>query len=267
MTCTEVGKHLHEAAAAGSTSLSQSIRGHLEACAPCRALWDFLTRKEAGATVPPELQSKITASMLDTLKPVKPLTCAWKLTIGFLLIFGAITGAFVMVSGMQGMAGAGVVSFSALLGVIGVAVVLLSISLTREMAPGTPRLLSPARLFITLFMSIFLVVAFFFSWEAGDRLLSRSWHCFLRGALLSIPAAILILLLLRRGAALSMSVVGAGAGLLAGLAGMTVLHFGCTIHTAPHIMVSHFGIAIAGALLGFLLGRYLPYLSDRALTP
>lgn len=264
MTCSEVGKHLHEAAEAGPSSLSESIRKHLEGCAPCRALWDFLAREETAVPVSAALQAKITGSVLESLEPVAPLTNAWKLTLGFVLIFGLISGVFVAVSGLQGTADSSTLSFTALLGVIGVAVLLVSITLTREMSPGTPRLLTPARLFITLFAAIFIIIAFLFPWEIGDGVFAHSWHCLRSGLVFSIPAAVLILLLLRRGAVLSMSVAGAGAGLLAGLAGMTILHFGCTIHSAPHVMIAHFGIAKAGALFGFLLGRYLPYFSHRA---
>ena len=263
MTCSEIGQQLDEVAASGASSPPTTVREHLESCAPCRALWDFLTRKETAQPVPAHLQSKITDKVLASLEPVAPLTCAWKLTLGFLLIFGVISGVFVAISGLRGTADTNMLSFTALLGVIGVAVFLLSITLTREMAPGTSRLLSPARLFITLFAAIFVIIAFLFPWEIGDGIFAHSWHCFRSGLLFSVPAAILILLLLRRGAVLSMSVAGAGAGLLAGLAGMTVLHFGCTIHSAPHVMIAHFGIAKAGALLGFVLGRYLPYFSPR----
>ena len=264
MTCSEVGQQLDGVAASGASSLPATVREHLESCAPCRALWDFLTRKDTAAPIPAHLQSKITDKVFASLEPVAPLTCAWKLTLGFLLIFGMISGVFVAISGLRGTAYASVFSFTALLGVIGVAVLLLSITLSREMAPGTPRLLPPGRLFITLFTAVFVSIAFLFPWEVGDGLLAQSWQCFRGGLLFSIPAAILILFLLRRGAVLSMSVAGAGAGLLAGLAGMTILHFGCTLQTAPHVMAAHFGIAQVGALVGFLLGRYVPYFSPWA---
>ncbi len=264
MTCSEVGIHLHDGDGAGASSLPNAVREHLKSCVACRAIWDFLVRPESVAPVPGPLQAKITDTVLASLEPVAPLTGAWKLTLGFVLIFGVISGAFVALSGLRGTAETGAVSFTALLGAIGVAVFLLSITLTREMAPGTPRLLTPARLFITLFATILTIIAFFFPWEMGDGLFAHTWHCFRNGALLSIPSAILMVLLLRRGAVLSMPVAGAGAGLLAGLAGMTVLHFGCTIQSAPHIMIAHFGIATTGALVGFLLGRYLQDFSSRA---
>jgi hypothetical protein len=264
MTCSEAGIHLHDGAGAGTSSLPNAVGEHLKSCVACRAIWDFLARREPAAPVPAPLQTKITDTVLASLEPVVPLMCAWKLTLGFVLIFGVISGVFVALSGLRGTADAGTVSFTALLGTIGVAVFLLSIVLTREMAPGTPRLLTPARLFITLFATILTIIAVLFPWETGDGLFAHTWHCFRSGAFFSVPAAILIVLLLRRGAVLSMEVAGAGAGLLAGLAGMTVLHFGCTIQSAPHIMIAHFGIATAGALVGFLSGRYLQHFSSRA---
>ena len=64
-------------------------------------------------------------------------------------------------------------------------------------------------------------------------------------------------MLLRRGAVLSLGIVGAGAGLLAGLVGVVVLHFGCGMNNAPHVVLGHLGIPLAGALIGAAIGRLL----------
>ena len=42
---------------------------------------------------------------------------------------------------------------------------------------------------------------------------------------------------------------------MAGLVGMTILHFRCSMHTAPHVAVAHLGIALAAALLVYALDR------------
>ena len=263
MTCSEVGQHLHKIAESGSTALPASVREHLANCEMCRRVWDFLTGREASPPLSPELQEKITGSVVDSLEPVKPLTCSWKLALGFVLIFTVISGGFVAYSGMRGMADMGVLPFTVVLGLTGLGVLLLAITLSREMAPGSPRLITPAALFFGLLAALFGAVAFLFPWEPDPNFLGNTWHCFRHGLIVSIPAAVLALVLLRRGFVLSMEVAGAGAGMLSGLAGMTVLHLGCTMYSAPHVAAAHFGITLAGALVGYCLGRWIPNLAAR----
>ncbi len=263
MTCSEVGQHLHTTVESDSTALPASVREHLKNCAPCREIWDFLTGRETSPPISAALQEKITGSVVDSLEPVKPLTCAWKLALGFFCIFALMSFGFVAVSGIQGAIGMGVIPFTVVLGLTGVAALLVAITLSREMAPGSPRLLSPTVLFFGLLAVLFSAVALLFPWEPDPNFLAHTWHCFSHGLMVSVPVAVLAVLLLRRGFVLSMEVAGAGAGMLSGLAGMKVLHFGCTMYSAPHVAAAHFGIAVAGALIGYCLGRFVPHLTSR----
>jgi len=87
--------------------------------------------------------------------------------------------------------------------------------------------------------------------------------CFVTGFAYSLPAAGIILVLLRRGSPLQLETVGMGAGMLAGLVGLVILHLGCTMHTAPHIMLGHLAIPLLGAAMGYGIGRVLPLIEDR----
>ena len=265
MTCSEAGEHLHRTSREGWTQLPKAVREHLEKCAPCRAVWDFLTRRDPAEGVGPAVEAKIKSSILDSLREVRPLPSAARLTAGFLIIYAILSGGFVAASGVSGPLEMGVLRFAGILGLIGAVVLMLSATLSREMAPGSPRLLTPARLFLSSLAVLFCVVAVAFPWDVGGTFLLHSWMCFRAGLMYSCPAAAFIILLLRRGAVLSLAVAGAGAGLMAGLVGVTVLHFGCNLLTAPHIALAHLGIALAVALLGYMLGRYLPLLAGRGI--
>ena len=70
----------------------------------------------------------------------------------------------------------------------------------------------------------------------------------------NVPVVLLFVLILRRGAVLSLGAVGAAAGPI----GVVVLHFACGMHTAPHIAMAHLGVPLAGTVTGFLMGRFLP---------
>ena len=263
MKCSEVAEHLQQSARDGQVRLPEMVREHLADCSPCRALWDFLTREGSAEPVSPEAEAKISASVLDSLEPVRPLPSSSRLAAGFLCIYAALSGIFIALSGLQGTTGTDSLRFVGILGVVGVAVLLLSVTLSREMVPGSPRLLTPPRLFLSLLAVLFLSIAVAFPWDVSSSILPQGWHCFQTGLMYSFPAAALIIMLLRRGAILSLPIAGAGAGLMAGLVGVTVLHFGCNLHTAPHIAGAHLGIALAVALLGYILGRYVPLFAGR----
>jgi hypothetical protein len=258
MTCSEVSEHIRGLSAYEEAVPPKVVRDHLEQCSTCRGLWDFLTRRDAGEPVSTNVQSRIQSAILASLKPVSPLPCTARLAAGFLIIFTILSAVFIMISGMRGVADMGVLPFAAVLGIVGAVVLVLAIALSREMVPGSPRFLTPPALFLSLLAALFLVVGFVFPWEVTRDLLPGIWHCFRAGLAFSFPAAVFVVLILRRGAVLSLPVAGAGAGLLAGLVGVTVLHFACDMRTAPHIAVAHLGIALAGALGGYLLGRYIP---------
>jgi len=59
---------------------------------------------------------------------------------------------------------------------------------------------------------------------------------------------------LRPGAILSPIMTGAATGLLAGLAGTTALEIHCPNLDAWHILASHLGVAVIGAVVGLLVG-------------
>ena len=257
MTCSDVGLELTRAARKPASDLSAEVRRHLEACGHCRNLWEFLVGSPESDPLGGEQRAEITRAITESLDPVTPLPGSRLLTLGFLLIFGLLSAGFVGLSGIRGTSAMGWVQFAGVLGIVGAAAFLLAFTLSREMVPGEKRLLTPARLFLVSLVPLFLAVFLLFPWESGNNPAPQSWHCFKAGCMFSLPAAGLVVLVLRRGAVLSLGIVGAGAGLLAGLVGVVVLHFGCGIPNAPHIALSHLGVPLIGAVIGGLMGRSL----------
>jgi len=78
--------------------------------------------------------------------------------------------------------------------------------------------------------------------------------CMKNGFLFSIPAAFLLWLILRRGAVLLPKLIGAAAGGLAGLSGLSVLEVNCPNLNVFHILVWHGGLVVIGSLGGALVG-------------
>jgi hypothetical protein len=78
--------------------------------------------------------------------------------------------------------------------------------------------------------------------------------CMKNGLTISISAAFLLRFILRRGAILYPRLIGAVAGGLAGLAGLSVLEANCPNFNVFHILMWHGGVVVIGSLGGALLG-------------
>jgi hypothetical protein len=116
--------------------------------------------------------------------------------------------------------------------------------------------------------ALLVTIVLALSWRTGADFLEHSWHCFRAGVVLSLPAAALAVILLRRGRILSRAAAGALAGLWAGLIGFVTLHFGCAMNAAPHAVLGHWAVPLAGVLVGYGVGRWMPgfWLSSRKTT-
>ena len=259
MTCAEANSHFAQAGAKKLGALPEGVREHLGTCPHCRSVWEFLAGGDTPGEISPEVQSQIEDTVLGLLEPVSPLPSAGVLTSMFLLIFGGLSAIVIGFTGLrQGTVGMDIMQFAGALGIVGAAAVLTALTLSRGMVPGEKTWILPARLTLLTLLALFAVVGILFPWNWTQDFFPASGRCFRHGFMSSLPAALLFVLILRRGAVLSLGVVGAGAGLLAGLVGVVVLHFGCGMHTAPHIAIGHLGVPLAGTVAGFLMGRFLP---------
>jgi hypothetical protein len=74
------------------------------------------------------------------------------------------------------------------------------------------------------------------------------------GLAYTVPAALLLWMLLRRGAVLFPKLAGAAAGGLAGLVGLSVLEVNCTNVNVFHVLVWHWGVIVIGSVAGLSFG-------------
>ena len=262
MTCTEVNSHL-DRLRGNPAPLPEAVQNHLRKCGPCRSLRDFLMGQEVLQPGSADRTVKIQQEILGSLRPVEPLPATGKLVRTFLLLFALFAGALIAMSewyGAHGMANAQPLPFVALLAAIGVVVVLVAVVLSREMAPGERRWLPAMGQLAVMLAGLLVAVAVLFPWRTSGNFWEHGWRCFSAGILMSIPATVAIIFVLRRGAVLWLCAAGAATGLFAGLVGMTALHFACGTYQAPHVALAHLGLPVAGGLIGFAVGRILPFL-------
>ncbi len=269
MTCREVNQYLDRNSGVEWAALPEDLRAHLESCEGCRTLWELLSQQPCPQPLPQQVRSRIETELLGSLEPVAPMAGTGKLTLGFALILSGWTALFVGLlasSAAPGVRSAPFAAVAALASVIGLVV---SLALSREMAPGERRYVSPTVAHALALLALFGVVALAFPWSINEPFWAAAWKCFRAGFLISLPSAALAVLLLRRGAPLSPETVGAGAGLLAGLVGVLTLHFSCPIIAAPHIALGHVMVPLALVLIGHTAGKLLPvrWLGETAARP
>jgi hypothetical protein len=148
------------------------------------------------------------------------------------------------------------VQLAGTLAAVAAAAALASAVLSREMIPGEKRIAPVGWLVLLAVGALGTFVLALFPWETrGPQWLAAAMNCHTHGALIAIPTAAIAILALRRGAPMCPASAGAGVGLLAGLAAMATLHFGCSMHGALHITAGHLSVPAGGAVIGYLVGK------------
>ena len=234
-----------------SPRTNQSIARDLDSLVPN----ELLTEASEAA------ERRIAERLLESLHPVTPLPSRATLVAAFLAIFATVTALLFAFGGTSGAENMTVLQLAGILTAILAAAGLAAFSLSGEMTPGQRRFVRPGALVVGIFGGLFALISGLFPWTVGAV---QGWHCFVNGFVCSIPAVIVVLWVVRKGAPLAYGTVGATAGLLGGLVGMAAVHVGCSVLTAPHIAAGHLTIPLAGTIMGYLAGRALPYLLTRS---
>lgn len=253
--CAQVETFLATADPASGRKPPQEVREHLEACAACRSLWEFAGAREP-AEASAETRARIEEQIKASLSPVRPIACRKTLTLVFLAIFAVSAGAWIWLIGWAATKGMSGAQMTGTLAAVAAAAALASAVLSGEMIPGERRIAPVGGLVLAAVAALGVLIATLFPWESiGPSWLAAAMSCHTHGALIGIPTAVIAVLALRRGAPMRPATAGAGVGLLAGLAAMAALHFGCSMHGALHITAGHLSVPAGGAVIGYLVGK------------
>jgi hypothetical protein len=131
---------------------------------------------------------------------------------------------------------------------------LLAISMVRQIAPGSKQIFAAPVLLVTTLLVLIIMIAATFRSQQDPAFLSSGVMCMRNGLMYSMPAGFLLWLIVRRGAILYSKLIGAVAGVLAGLAGLSVLEVNCPNLNVFHILVWHGGVVVVSSLGGALAG-------------
>jgi hypothetical protein len=252
--CTLVDGELDRQFERPAPELSEEARLHLGECRRCRDLYHWASEGPETTGISPELTKRIQGALVASLRPVKPLPSD---TVSAFRFFGIFVAAVLVLAGITGLRGLDKMSWAEALGIAAIlaaGAALFSISLAWQVIPGSLERISSKVVSVISVLGFLAGVALLFPWHGSEPFIAAGWHCLLRGLAVAATGAILLWLLVRRGAPLSATRMGATLGALAGLLGVTVLQFQCIHQYASHLLVWHGGVLFASAGVGALVG-------------
>jgi len=241
---------------AGDSVLGPQSAAHLVHCARCRRLTNLLDEVVAGDGLrPTEGQlRRIQTNIAAGLKPVRPLPLSRIFHFAFAIIFLLVAAAGAFLLGMNGWRALTIAQRSAVFMTLAASAILLAISLVRQIVPGSKHAFSPATLPLAILAGLMIMMAATFRSQQDSAFTASGLMCMKNGLTYAIPAAFLLWLTLRRGAILFPKLMGAAAGGLAGLIGLSVLEVNCPNLNVLHVLVWHAGVVLMSSLGGVLVG-------------
>jgi hypothetical protein len=247
----------------GDPVLEPQPAEHLIHCERCRDLTRLLDEAGDGLRPSESLLRRIKAVILEDLKPIRPLPSARILLFGCAIIFLSVVAVGVLALGMNGWVALSLVRRIVVFLTLAASTVLFAISMVRQMVPGSKHIFAPTVLLVAILVALMTVIAASFRSQQEPAFLASGVMCMKNGLTYSMPAAFLLWLILRRGAILYPILIGAIAGGLAGLAGMSVLEINCANLNVSHVLVWHGGVVALSSLAGALLGAAVESIERR----
>jgi hypothetical protein len=252
MTCKDLRHLLLEASPA--SPLPSEADDHLKRCTECRNVVEALSLPVVDATPSPRTLRRIEGTIATDLRPVRPIAPPFRLVLAFVASFLAVVG--LGISGHGALALHAMTPFQAgsIFGALIVVAALLALSLSEQLIPGSPCRIPRSQLPLTTVVCLTIVIVWLFPFASETHFWRTSWACIRSGSSIAALTALPFWLIFRRGAILSKRLTGATAGLVAGLAGTTVLETSCPNMEAWHVLTAHLGVAILAAMAGFVIG-------------
>ena len=253
--CKLIDAELDRHFTAPDSELSVEARDHLRRCARCRELYQWIALPISFTDVSPESYGKVRRALQASLSPVSPLPSTRKMAILFLVVYVVSAFSTICILGFAGFHRMTSLQLPLVTGILIGGIALLSVSLARQMIPGTLQRFRTGVIVALLAAGIFAGIALLFPWLAPVGFVARVWPCSLVGSTVAIVVGLEFWLLARRGAPLSAEALGGTIGAIAGLAGVTALQFSCSRQEAAHILVWHGGVLVVSILMGILTAR------------
>ena len=204
------------------------------------------------AGVQPELLDRISLSVGSDLQSVAAMPPS-RILVGSLILIGglvAVSGAILL--GGHGFRAMSPLEVSVILAVLGIWMWVAASQCVVEAIPGSRRIASPLTIALSGCLVLTAIFGVLFRDYHGERFVTQGVKCFAAGIGFAIPAALGIWFVLRSGFPTNATASGFARGMLAGLAGLTMLELHCPNLEVPHLVVWHVGVLPIGGLLGLV---------------
>jgi hypothetical protein len=185
---------------------------------------------------------------------VRPIAPPFHLVLSLVASFLAVVGLGISAHGALALHDMTPFQAGGILGALIVVAALLAWSLSEQIMPGSRCRIPRRQLPFTAVVCLTIVIVCLFPFATETHFWRTSWACIRSGSSIAALTALPFWLIFRRGAILSKRLTGATAGLVAGLAGTTVLETSCPNMEAWHVLTAHLGVAILAAMAGFVIG-------------
>ena len=202
------------------------------------------------------------ASLPDSLARVRPIRSPWIFVCLFVVAFAAVALCGALAFGVRGLPVLSIVQRAVIFPVVLAGAYIAAVATAREMRPAAGMRISPVALAIGVLAPLAAFALLFHDYNF-QNFIPEGVKCLLAGLACAIPAALLILLLLRRGFILDYRSAGLTAGTLAGLAGLGMLELHCPILKAPHIMFWHVAVVWVSGIGGWVIGWVMQLSRDQ----
>jgi hypothetical protein len=193
---------------------------------------------------------RIAQSLAGTARPVRRLRSPGIIAAGLIAICVAVGVLAAAKLGIYGLPKLSALEMAAIFPVLCALIALFARGLSGRMTPGSRPYVGPGWMVAGASMALALTFAVLFHDYHTVRFVPSGLVCLKAGIAVGIPAALLGLLIIRRG--FFIHPVGAGMvlGALGGLAGVMMLEVHCPNFQALHVMVWHTAVVPVSSGLG-----------------
>ena len=214
---------------------------------------DLLKRAGDSGGVDPALLDRVTHSIGASLRPVRPLPHPAVLAILVIAVSLGVGAVAAAILGMHGVVKMSAPQIGILFPALAALVCMMAFLSVREMIPGSRRRIGAGRALAICCGVLAAVLAFLFRDYQVERFWKQGMVCLTAGLEVALPAALLTWLVLRRGFAVQAAAAGLAQGMVAGLAGITMLELHCPNFQTAHILIWHIAVVPVSGLLAALV--------------
>ncbi len=204
--------------------------------------------------VPAALLERIADSLESSMQPVRPLGSTWILSGVLVLIATAAALLGAARAGLQGVEALRWGERVPIFATLALLACFVAAQAARQWIPGSRGRVAVNAVMVGVSVALLAVFALLFHDYRTTRFVSAGLACLFTGLLHGGAAGLLAWWLLRRGYAVNAVAAGLAVGVLAGLAGVTMLELHCTNFETLHLLVWHTLVVPVSAALGAIVG-------------